>query len=64
MDDIAELVDNLNEIIKIQGNMIEKLTIKLLEYMEIEDIDRMMLDIVECTSSILLLCYRITNQSS
>lgn len=42
MDDIAELVDNLNEIIKIQGNMIEKLTIKLLEYMEIEDIDRMM----------------------
>jgi hypothetical protein len=42
MDDIAELVDNLNEIIKIQGNMIEKLTIKLLEYMEIEDIDKMM----------------------
>lgn len=42
MDDIAELVDNLNEIIKIQGSMIEKLTIKLLEYMEIEDIDRMM----------------------
>lgn len=41
MDDIAELVDNLNEIIKIQGNMIEKLTIKLLEYMEIEDIDKM-----------------------
>ena len=42
MNDIAELVDNLNEIIKIQGSMIEKLTIKLLEYMEIEDIDRMM----------------------
>ncbi len=42
MDDIAELVDNLNEIIKIQGSMIEKLTIKLLEYMEIEDIDKMM----------------------
>ena len=42
MNDIAELVDNLNEIIKIQGNMIEKLTIKLLEYMEIEDIDKMM----------------------
>ena len=42
MDDIAELVDNLNEIIKIQENMIEKLTIKLLEYMEIEDIDKMM----------------------
>ena len=42
MDDIAEFVDNLNEIIKIQGNMIEKLTIKLLEYMEIEDIDKMM----------------------
>lgn len=41
MDDIAELVDNLNEIIKIQGSMIEKLTIKLLEYMEIEDIDKM-----------------------
>lgn len=41
MDDIAELVDNLNEIIKIQGNMIEKLTIKLLEYMEIEEIDKM-----------------------
>lgn len=42
MDDIAELMDNLNEIIKIQGNMIEKLTIKLLEYMEIKDIDKMM----------------------
>lgn len=42
MNDIAELVDNLNEIIKIQGSMIEKLTTKLLEYMEIEDIDQMM----------------------
>ena len=42
MDDIAELMDNLNEIIKIQGSMIEKLTIKLLEYMEIEDIDKTM----------------------
>lgn len=44
MDDIAELVDNLNEIIKIQGNMIEKLTIKLLEYMEIEEIEKMTAD--------------------
>ena len=41
MDDIAEIIADLNNIIVIQGEMIEKLTTKLLQYVEIDEIEKM-----------------------
>lgn len=41
MDDIAEIIADLNNIIVIQGEMIEKMTTKLLQYVEIDEIEKM-----------------------
>lgn len=44
MDDIAEIISDLNKVVVLQSGMIERLTLKLLEYVEMEEIEKM------CTS--------------
>ncbi|MCR5725976.1 MAG: hypothetical protein K6G24_00770 [Lachnospiraceae bacterium] len=41
MDDIAEIISDLNKVVVLQSGMIERLTLKLLEYMEMEEIEKM-----------------------
>lgn len=42
MDDLLELIDDLNEIIAIQGKMITKLTDVLMQLIEIDEIESLM----------------------
>lgn len=41
MDDVTEIVLDLNRIVSIQNDMIERLTLKLLGYAEIDEIERL-----------------------
>ncbi len=41
MDDIAEIISDLNKVVVLQSGMIERLTLKLLEYVEMEEIEKM-----------------------
>lgn len=41
MDDVTEIVLDLNKIVSIQNGMIESLTLKLLEYTELDEIERL-----------------------
>lgn len=41
MDDVTEIVLDLNRIVSTQNDMIERLTLKLLEYAEIDEIERL-----------------------
>lgn len=41
MDDIAEIISDLNKVVVLQSEMIERLTLKLLEYVEMEEIEKM-----------------------
>lgn len=42
MDDLLELIDDLNEIIAIQGKMITKLTDVLMQHIEIDEVESLM----------------------
>ena len=42
MNDLMELIDDLNEIIAIQGKMITKLTDVLMQHIEIDEIESLM----------------------
>lgn len=42
MNDLVELIDDLNEIIAIQGKMITKLTDVLMQHIEIDEIESLM----------------------
>lgn len=41
MDDIAEIIADLHKITTIQGDIIQRLTYKLLEYIELDEIEGM-----------------------
>ena len=41
MVDVTEIVLDLNRIVSIQNSMIERLTLKLLEYTELDEIERL-----------------------
>ena len=41
MDDMAEIISDLNKIIMIQGGIIDRISSKLLEYLEIDEIDKL-----------------------
>lgn len=44
MDDIAEIISDLDKVVVLQSGMIERLTLKLLEYVEMEEIEKMCID--------------------